>query len=59
MEGPGFVFNRSVLKKVAPHIEHCLLKAPKSLMHEDTDLGHGVYKAKGEFPTPSAYEVSC
>ena len=39
MGGLGVVLSRSVLKKVAPHIEHCLLKAPKSHMYEDTELG--------------------
>jgi len=58
MGGPGVVFSRSVLKKVAPHIEHCLLKAPKSHMHEDTELGRCIQRYVGISCT-WASEVSC
>ena len=40
MGGPGVVFSRSVLKKVARHIQHCSLEAPKSHIHEDSALDH-------------------
>ena len=56
--GPGVVFSRSVLRKVSPHIEHCLLKAPKSHMHEDTELGRCI-KSYAGISCPWAYEVSC
>ena len=56
--GPGVVFSRSVLKKVAPHIEHCVLKAPTSHMHEDTELGRCIKRYVG-ISCPWAYEVSC
>jgi len=58
MGGPGAVFSRSVLKKVAPHLEHCLLNAPKSHMHEDTELGRCIQRYVGISCT-WAYEVSC
>ena len=57
MGGPGVVFSRSVLKKVAPHIKHCLLKAPKSHMHEDTELGRCIKRYAGISCTWN-YEVS-
>ena len=57
MGGPGVVFSRSVLKKVVPHIEHCLLKAPKSHMHEDTELGRCIKRYAGISCTWN-YEVS-
>jgi len=57
MGGPGVILSRSVLKKVAPHIEHCLLKAPKSHMHEDTELGRCIQRYAG-IPCTWAYEVS-
>ena len=57
MGGPGVVFSRSVLKKVAPHIKHCLLKAPKSHMHEDTELGRCIQRYVGISCT-WAYQVS-
>ena len=58
MGGPGVVFRRSVLKKVAPHIEHCLLKAPKSHMHEDTGLiGQCIQRYVGIFPASSRPRV--
>ncbi|KAL9953331.1 hypothetical protein ACROYT_G040732 [Oculina patagonica] len=37
--GPGMILSRSVLRKVGPHLEHCLQTAPKSHMHEDISLG--------------------
>ena len=55
--GAGVVFSRSTLKKVAPHIKHCLLKAPKSHMHEDTELGRCIKSYVGIFCT-WGYEVS-
>ena len=58
MEGPGVVFSRSVLKKVAPHIKHCLLQAPKSHMHEDTELGRCIQRYIGISCT-WAREVGC
>ena len=58
MGGPGVVFSRSVLKKVAPHIEHCLLQAPKSHMHEDIELGRCVKRYVGISCTWD-HEVSC
>ena len=58
MGGPGAVFSRSVLRKVAPHVEHCLLQAPKSHMHEDTELGRCIQRYVGISCT-WAYEVSC
>ena len=57
MGGPGVVFSRSVLKKIAPHIKHCLLKAPKSHMHEDTELGRCIQRYVGISCT-WAYQVS-
>ena len=33
--------------KVAPHIEYCLLKAPKSHMHEDTEVGRCIQRYAG------------
>jgi len=47
MGGPGVVFSRSVLKKVSPHIKHCLLQAPKSHMHEDIELGRCIQRYVG------------
>ncbi|XP_068721554.1 chondroitin sulfate synthase 3-like [Montipora capricornis] len=35
--GPGVILSRSVLKKVAPHLEHCLKTAPTT--HEDVEVG--------------------
>ena len=58
MGDPGVVFSRSVLKKVAPHIEHCLLKGPTSHMHEDTELGRCI-KCYIGISCPWAYGVSC
>ena len=57
MGGPGAVFSRSVLRKVAPHVKHCLLQAPKSHMHEDTELGRCIQRYVGISCT-WAYEVS-
>ena len=58
MGGPGAVFSRSVLRKVAPHVKHCLLRAPESHMHEDTELGRCIQRYVGISCT-WAYEVSC
>ena len=57
MGGPGMVFSRSVLKKVAPHIEHCLQTAPKLYMHEDTEVGRCIQRFVG-VPCTWAYEVN-
>ena len=57
MGGPGAIFSRSVLKKVAPHLEHCLLQAPKLHMHEDTELGRCIKRYAGISCTWN-YEVS-
>ena len=57
MGGPGMVFSRSVLKKVAPHIEHCLQTAPKSYMHEDIEVGRCIQRFVGVLCTTS-YEVN-
>ena len=53
--GPGVILSRSVLKKVAPHLEHCLETAPTS--HEDIELGRCIQRFTG-VPCTWAYEVS-
>ena len=54
MGGPGIVLSRSVLKKVAPHLEHCLETAQTS--HEDVELGRCIQRYTG-VPCTWAYEV--
>lgn len=58
MGGPGMVLSQSVLRKLAPHIDHCLQIAPKSYMHEDVELGRCIRRYVGVSCTWS-YEVSC
>ena len=55
--GPGMILSRSVLRKVGPHLEHCLQTAPKSHMHEDIALGLCIQHYVGVSCTRS-YEVS-
>ena len=58
MGGPGVILSRSVLRKVGPHLEHCLQTAPKAHMHEDIQLGLCIKRYAGVSCTWS-YEVSC
>ena len=53
--GPGVILSRSVLRKVAPHIEHCLQTAPT--LHEDIEVGRCIQRYTGVHCT-WAYEVS-
>ena len=53
--GPGVILSRSVLKKVAPHLEHCFQTAPTS--HEDIEVGRCIQRYAG-VPCTWAYEVS-
>lgn len=43
--GPGVILSRSVLKKVAPHLEHCLETAPTT--HEDIEVGRCIQRYAG------------
>ena len=52
--GPGVILSRSVLKKVAPHLEHCLETAPTT--HEDIEVGRCIQRYAGVKCT-WAYEV--
>ena len=52
--GPGVILSRSVLKKVAPHLEHCFQTAPTS--HEDIEVGRCIQRYTG-VPCTWAYEV--
>lgn len=54
MGGPGVIMSRSVIKKVAPHLEHCLQTAPT--LHEDIELGRCIQQYTG-VPCTWAYEV--
>jgi chondroitin sulfate synthase len=45
MGGPGVIMSRSVLKKLAPHLEHCLNNMVST--HEDVELGRCVRKHVG------------
>lgn len=45
MGGPGMVMTRSVLKKVVPHVEHCLQNLYTS--HEDVEVGRCIKKFVG------------
>lgn len=53
--GPGVILSRSVLKKVAPHLEYCLETAPTS--HEDIEVGRCIQRYTG-IPCTWALEVS-
>ena len=55
MGGPGIIMSRSVLKKLAPHLEHCLRNLVSS--HEDVEVGRCVRKYVGVTCTWS-FEVS-
>lgn len=55
MGGPGIIMSRSVLKKLAPHLEHCLNNLVSS--HEDVEVGRCVRKHVGVSCT-WAFEVS-
>lgn len=57
MGGPGMILSRSVLRKVGPHLEHCLQTAPKVHMHEDIQLGLCIQRYAG-VPCTWSYEVS-
>ena len=52
--GPGVILSRSVLKKVAPHLEHCLKTVPTT--HEDIEVGRCIQRYAGVKCT-WAYEV--
>ena len=52
--GPGVILSRSVLKKVAPHLEHCLETAPTT--HQDIKVGRCIQRYAGVKCT-WAYEV--
>lgn len=52
--GPGVILSRSVLKKVAPHLEHCLQTAPT--LHEDIEVGRCIQRYAG-VPCTWAYEM--
>ncbi len=58
MGGPGVILSQSVLRKVGPHLEHCLQTAPKLHMHEDIELGKCIRRYAGVSCTRS-HEVSC
>ena len=45
MGGPGIIMSRSVLKKLAPHLEYCLKNLVSS--HEDVEVGRCVRKHVG------------
>ena len=45
MGGPGMIMRRSVLKKMAPHVEYCLQHLLTS--HEDVEIGRCVKKFAG------------
>ncbi|KAL9954156.1 hypothetical protein ACROYT_G041657 [Oculina patagonica] len=47
MGGPGVILSQSVLRKVGPHLEHCLQTAPKLHMHEDIELGKCIRRYAG------------
>ncbi|KAL9976419.1 hypothetical protein ACROYT_G013718 [Oculina patagonica] len=57
MGGPGMLLSRSVLRKVAPHVEYCIQTAPKSHMHEDVELGRCIRRYVGVSCTWS-YEMN-
>ena len=57
MGGTGMVLSQSVLRKLAPQVEHCLQTAPKLHMHEDIELGRCIRRFVGVSCTWS-YEVS-
>ncbi len=54
MGGPGIIMSRSVLKKLAPHLEYCLKNLVSS--HEDVEVGRCVRKHVG-VPCTWAFEV--
>ena len=54
MGGPGIVMSRSVLKKLAPHLEYCLKNLVST--HEDVEVGRCVRKHVG-VPCTWAFEV--
>lgn len=55
MGGPGMIFSRGTLEKVAPHLRNCL-KNLKSY-HEDVEIGRCVQKY-AQIPCTWSYEVS-
>ncbi|XP_078352382.1 chondroitin sulfate synthase 1-like [Oculina patagonica] len=57
MGGLGVILSRSVLRKVGPHLEHCLQTAPKAHMHEDIELGNCIRRYAGVSCT-RAFEMS-
>ncbi|KAL9954162.1 hypothetical protein ACROYT_G041663 [Oculina patagonica] len=57
MGGPGMILSQSVLRKVGPHLEHCLQTAPKAHMHEDIELAKCIRRYAGVSCTWS-YEMN-
>lgn len=55
MGGPGIIFSRETLRRVAPHVEYCLQNLYTT--HEDVELGRCVHKF-AQIPCTWSYEVS-
>lgn len=55
MGGPGVLFSRETLARVAPHVKHCLKNLYTT--HEDVELGRCVQRFAG-IPCTWSYEVS-
>lgn len=54
MGGPGIIFSRETLRRVAPHVKHCLQNLYTT--HEDVELGRCVHKF-AQIPCTWSYEV--
>lgn len=55
MGGPGVIFSKSTLARVAPHVQDCLQNMHST--HEDVELGRCVQRF-AEIPCTWSYEVS-